>query len=140
MSNDYRKGFEDGIRCYAWWKDGVEYVGTTGKTLACALADFETVHNFNPPAATENSSLAAIGAAWRKDSSLEKWFPITAEQLARLKTDNIKLREALARLVGSDDEKELQGMEILIHNATHLSDEERMSTITAIRLLREIRP
>lgn len=24
---------------YAWWKDGVQYVGTTGKTLAKALEE-----------------------------------------------------------------------------------------------------
>jgi hypothetical protein len=29
---------------------------------------------------------AAIGAAWEKDSSLEKWFPLTAEELAKLRT------------------------------------------------------
>lgn len=27
---------------------------------------------------------AEIGRQWREDSSLEKWFPITAERLARL--------------------------------------------------------
>ncbi len=49
---DYRKGFEDGIRCFAWWKDGVEYVGTTGKTLKLALAEFEYLHTYQPPPAT----------------------------------------------------------------------------------------
>lgn len=29
--------------------------------------------------------LAQIGADWRKDSRLEKWFPITAEELAKVK-------------------------------------------------------
>lgn len=32
-----RAGFERGVRLYAWWKDGVEYVGTCGKTLKEAL-------------------------------------------------------------------------------------------------------
>lgn len=32
-----------------------------------------------------SSELAAIGAQWRKDSSLEKWFPLTALELAGLR-------------------------------------------------------
>ena len=32
------EGMEEGIRLYAWWKDGVQYVGTTGRTLGSALA------------------------------------------------------------------------------------------------------
>jgi len=28
----------DGLRAYAWWKDGVEYVGTCGQTLKGAIA------------------------------------------------------------------------------------------------------
>ncbi len=34
-------GEREGIRCYAWWKDGVQYVGTTGRTLKEALAELE---------------------------------------------------------------------------------------------------
>jgi hypothetical protein len=30
-------GIREGIAMYAWWKDGVQYVGTTGKTLEKAL-------------------------------------------------------------------------------------------------------
>ena len=38
---------------------------------------------------------AEIGRQWREDSSLEKWFPITAERLAALETKNAALaREA----------------------------------------------
>lgn len=35
--NDYFDGMVDGIIMYAHWKDGVQYVGTTGKTLEAAL-------------------------------------------------------------------------------------------------------
>lgn len=49
MSDDYRKGFEDGIRCFAWWKDGVQMVGNCGTTLERALAGVENRHGFNPP-------------------------------------------------------------------------------------------
>ena len=29
----------EGIRLYAWWKDGEQYVGSTGKLLSEAMAD-----------------------------------------------------------------------------------------------------
>ena len=49
----------------------------------------------------EIAHLAAIGDAWRKDSSLERWFPITAEELAKLKTEVETLRaKNLAWAVG----------------------------------------
>ena len=35
----YYVGMREGIRAYAWWKDGVQYVGTCGKTLQDAIAD-----------------------------------------------------------------------------------------------------
>jgi hypothetical protein len=34
----YLRGFLDGIREYAWWKDGVQYVGSCGTTLKDAIA------------------------------------------------------------------------------------------------------
>lgn len=38
---------------------------------------------------------AEIGRQWREDSSLEKWFPITAERLAAKERENLHLaREA----------------------------------------------
>jgi hypothetical protein len=33
----YKKGLIDGISMYSWMKDGVTYVGTTGKTLKKAI-------------------------------------------------------------------------------------------------------
>lgn len=36
---DFYDGVRTGIRMYAHWKDGVQYVGTTGSTLARALAN-----------------------------------------------------------------------------------------------------
>lgn len=38
----YFTGVKDGIWKYAWMKDGVYYVGTTGKTLKEAYADIDT--------------------------------------------------------------------------------------------------
>ena len=34
----YIQGLLDGMREYAWWSDGVEYVGTCGQTYAGAAA------------------------------------------------------------------------------------------------------
>lgn len=36
---DYYDGKREGIRLYAWWKDGKQYVGTTGTTLKEALKE-----------------------------------------------------------------------------------------------------
>ena len=38
---------------------------------------------------------AEIGRRWREDSSLESWFPITAERLARLEAENAALKHDL---------------------------------------------
>ena len=37
QSRAYYQGRRDGISLYAHWRDGVEYVGTTGQTLKEAL-------------------------------------------------------------------------------------------------------
>ncbi len=37
----HQAGLEEGITLYAWWKDGVQYVGTTGRTLKKALEEGE---------------------------------------------------------------------------------------------------
>ena len=40
MANRARKeGHKEGLCEYAWWKDGVQYVGTCGTTLKEALAE-----------------------------------------------------------------------------------------------------
>jgi hypothetical protein len=35
----YHEGLRDGVHRYAHWRDGVQYVGTTGRTLQEALED-----------------------------------------------------------------------------------------------------
>lgn len=37
---EYERGVIDGLWMYAWWKDGVVYVGTTGTTYALAVDRF----------------------------------------------------------------------------------------------------
>ncbi len=52
---DYRAGFEAALRAYAysssepWAENGVQYVGTTGCTLAEAIAQIEDTYNYAPP-------------------------------------------------------------------------------------------
>ena len=38
--SDYDRGVINGLKAYAWWKDGVQYVGTCGTTLEKAIQDF----------------------------------------------------------------------------------------------------
>jgi hypothetical protein len=35
----YYNGLRDGIQMYAHWKDGTQYVGTTGKTFRTAVME-----------------------------------------------------------------------------------------------------
>jgi len=37
----YYQGMRDGVTNYAYWRDGVQYVGTSGRTLKEALADID---------------------------------------------------------------------------------------------------
>lgn len=37
----YYAGIRKGAQLFAWWKDGVQYVGTCGETLAFVWTDFE---------------------------------------------------------------------------------------------------
>ena len=39
--NSYQAGFIAGLEAYAWWKDGVQYVGSCGTTLKKAIAEAE---------------------------------------------------------------------------------------------------
>lgn len=58
-----------------------------------------------PQCTAKWDDLAIIGAAWRKDSSLEKWFPFTAEELAKLKAlneDKAKTIAAYCRMASLD--------------------------------------
>ena len=45
----YEQGFRDGLKTFAWWKDGIEEVGTTGTTLKKAQRNLEELWNYNPP-------------------------------------------------------------------------------------------
>ena len=37
----YHQGIRDGVKLYAHWHDGIEYVGTGGRTLHAALEEID---------------------------------------------------------------------------------------------------
>lgn len=41
----YYGGLREGVTRYSWWRDGVQYVGTTGETLRDALLKIELEEN-----------------------------------------------------------------------------------------------
>jgi hypothetical protein len=41
LTKAYYNGIREGIEQYAHWKDGVQYVGTCGRTLKDALKDID---------------------------------------------------------------------------------------------------
>ena len=45
--SEYKRGFMDGIRCFAHWRDGDQYVGTCGMALKTALANVENLEGYN---------------------------------------------------------------------------------------------
>ena len=38
--SEYERGYLEGMTAFAWWKDGVMYVGTSGRTLRQATKAF----------------------------------------------------------------------------------------------------
>lgn len=48
VSDAYARGYLDGLAAYAWWKDGVQYVGTTGRTLRAAQDAAVDTWNYTP--------------------------------------------------------------------------------------------
>ena len=45
LRDAFVRGLIEGVTLYAWWKDGVQYVGTCGKTLEEAI---EQIKKDNP--------------------------------------------------------------------------------------------
>jgi hypothetical protein len=52
-NSKYTQGFIDGVRAYAYMRDGKYYVGTTGRTLEKAILNVEETWNFNPSPTVE---------------------------------------------------------------------------------------
>jgi hypothetical protein len=43
----YDEGYQDGMSAYAWWKDGEQHVGTSGRTLKQAMESRRVNFNYN---------------------------------------------------------------------------------------------
>ena len=55
----YYKGFEDGLRAFAWWSDGEEFVGTCGWTLRRALQEITELSTYLPPKEIHTANASA---------------------------------------------------------------------------------
>jgi hypothetical protein len=53
----YEKGFIDGVSAFAWWKDGKQQVGTTGKLLAEVKNNPRACYGFDEPTGGAASDL-----------------------------------------------------------------------------------
>lgn len=42
----YKEGWLRGLECFAWWKDGTEYVGTSNTTLKYAKENVSQLWNY----------------------------------------------------------------------------------------------
>ena len=58
-THEYWEGVRDGMRMYAYFKDGVQFVGSTGRRLKDALAETERLEALN----TGKSFMASMMAA-----------------------------------------------------------------------------
>lgn len=45
----YIQGFIDGMKCFAWWKNGIQYVGSGGITLEKAIEEVGSLPYYSPP-------------------------------------------------------------------------------------------
>lgn len=59
--------------------------------IVCPAAEPFHFHHDGCPACYNTEELLEIGRNWRTDSSIEKWFPISAEELTRLRSENSTL-------------------------------------------------
>jgi hypothetical protein len=44
----YDAGFQDGVRCFSWMRDGESFVGSGLKSLKGAIEDRKKLHNYSP--------------------------------------------------------------------------------------------
>ena len=49
LTREYNRGFEDGLRVYAIWKDGIETVGIHSRPLKRVIENVAGIWNYNPP-------------------------------------------------------------------------------------------
>lgn len=47
--SDYDEGYKDGLTAFAHWKNGKQYVGTSGSLLSQAIRNRRQIWNYKPP-------------------------------------------------------------------------------------------
>ena len=89
----YDLGFRDGLTAYAWYKDGVQQVGTTGRTLKQAKDIIAETWNYSPPIfiATDNAFL--ISLAPELAEALRKVKPIVGAAVAAASNEARPIRQ-----------------------------------------------
>lgn len=45
----YKNGIAEGLKRCSWWEDGIQYVGTSKKTLESAIQEIEKEYNHLKP-------------------------------------------------------------------------------------------
>lgn len=81
--DEYMEGFIDGMTCFAWWKDGVQYVGTTGKILKEAIEQVKETWNYTPNDQQNNNSYWDF-CCYVIDYTLGSWLLALAKRLSNL--------------------------------------------------------
>ena len=51
---EYKRGFTDGLACYAHWKNGEQLVGTLPTLLKQAIEEIEHSWNYLPPTSIDD--------------------------------------------------------------------------------------
>ena len=49
VKDEYDRGFRDALEAYAWWKDGEQYLGTSGTKLKEVINNINLIFNYSPP-------------------------------------------------------------------------------------------
>ena len=80
---NYELGFIDGLTAFAWWKDGKQFIGTTGMALSEVLTHVDLTWNFSHESETlsyKRGFADGITAfAWWKDG--EQYVGTTGTKL-----------------------------------------------------------
>ncbi len=53
----YDQGYIDGLAAYAWWRDGKQQVGTSGKSLREAIRDRKDNWNYDTKATERHNKI-----------------------------------------------------------------------------------
>lgn len=69
-SKDWLEGYIEGLTAFAWWKDGIQYVGTCGTTLA--TAEKQARSEWRKARKIAPSGLAAVEASKLTTETTEK--------------------------------------------------------------------